>query len=827
MTQKKTDRAAKRIREKNEEHFKMDAKAPTQLRTPLETEKILREVEESRIKLETQNEELRCQSELLRESAEMLALQQIAVFDAAPVGIIQVSNRMMLSANRKFCEMTGYSLDEIVGANTRILYPSDEEYDEFARSTAYQLLFEGRITHSEIVLRRKDGSHITLSATGGSVDKAGASSAHIWVFDDLTERLQAADELQRINENYRLLLQNTDQGIYGIDETGRFTFLNRAALEMFGYRSDELVGRKSHSIIHHSYIDGTPYPFENCPIYRANAAATHSSGDNELFRRRDGTSFPIQFSTYPVPLSDTRTGTVVTFSDITKRKKAESEMSRLARAVKQSPISIMITDASGIIQFVNPRYAAVTGYTVEETIGQKASMLKSGLTPPETYQQLWEAITAGKTWEGEFENKRKDGGIFYEQATISPIRNDHGIITHYLAHKIDITEKKNIMQQLLHSQKLESIGQLSGGLAHDLNNILTVVNGYATLAQQMVDKNEIQENYINEIVKASSRASSLTHSLLAFSRKQEMNRQKQNLNLLITTVASFISRVMRDNIEFTLSLHEEPLGVYVDDVQLEQVLLNLATNARDAMPYGGSLSMATAVGEMDEEYIDIHGFGRVGRYAVITVTDSGHGMDAVTKQMVFDPFFTTKEVGKGTGLGLSMALAIIKQHGGFIELQSESGKGCVFKLYLPLLADALVKAPDDLQDSLVESGTGTILLAEDDPATLSIMQQLLERSGYKVITAVDGKDAVKKFVMFCDEIQLVISDLIMPKKSGRQAFNEIRELSSEVRFIFMSGHPSYVIEREGEFGEDVEIIMKPVLPFDLLNKIGTIIGGNQ
>jgi CheY-like chemotaxis protein len=306
-----------------------------------------------------------------------------------------------------------------------------------------------------------------------------------------------------------------------------------------------------------------------------------------------------------------------------------------------------------------------------------------------------------------------------------------------------------------------------------------------------------------------------------------MNRQKQNLNLLITTVASFISRVMRDNIEFTLSLHEEPLGVYVDDVQLEQVLLNLATNARDAMPHGGSLSITTAEGEMDEEYIDIHGFGRVGRYAVITVTDSGYGMDAVTKQMVFDPFFTTKEVGKGTGLGLSMALAIIKQHGGFIELQSESGKGCVFKLYLPLLADALVKAPDDLQDSLVESGTGTILLAEDDPATLSIMQQLLERSGYKVITAVDGKDAVKKFVMFCDEIQLVISDLIMPKKSGRQAFNEIRELSSEVRFIFMSGHPSYVIEREGGFGEDVEIIMKPVLPFDLLNKIGTIIGGNQ
>lgn len=450
-------------------------------------------------------------------------------------------------------------------------------------------------------------------------------------------------------------------------------------------------------------------------------------------------------------------------------------------------------------------------------------MLKSGLTPPETYQQLWETITTGKTWEGEFENKRKDGCIFYEHATISPIRNDLGIITHYLAHKIDITEKKNIMQQLLQSQKLESIGQLAGGLAHDLNNILTVVNGYATLANQVVEKNEIQENYINEIVKASFRASSLTNNLLAYSRKQEMNRQKQNLNLLITTVASFISRVLRDNIEFTLALHEEPLGVYVDDVQIEQVLLNLATNARDAMPDGGSLSITTAEGAMDEEYIDIHGFGRVGRYAVITVTDSGHGMDAVTKQMVFDPFFTTKEVGKGTGLGLSMVMGIIKQHGGFIELQSEPGKGCVFKLYLPLLAIALVKASDDLQAPRMECGSGTILLAEDDPATLRIMQELLERAGYKVITAVDGEDAVKKFVMFCDEIQLVISDLIMPKKSGKQAFNEIRGFSSEMKFIFVSGHSSDLIEREGEFGDDVELIMKPVLPFELLKKISELL----
>ena len=387
----------------------------------------------------------------------------------------------------------------------------------------------------------------------------------------------------------------------------------------------------------------------------------------------------------------------------------------------------------------------------------------------------------------------------------------------------DITDQKSTMAQLLHSQKQESIGQLAGGLAHDLNNILSVINGYATLTRLDMNKDTKQFNYLNEVITASSRAASLTSSLLTYSRKQEMNQHNQNLNALITTVGSFISRVIHDNIEFTLSLHDDPLVAYVDTVQIEQVLLNLATNARDAMPLGGTFTIATVAGDMDETFIATHGYGKVGRYAIITVTDNGHGMDNQTKRKAFSPFFTTKEVGKGTGLGLSMVMGIIKQHGGFIDLQSEPGSGSVFRLYLPLTDTGAVAAAPAEENLPLDKGLGTILVAEDDPATLSVLEAFLKMAGYTVITAIDGQDAVEKFAARRGEIDLVISDVIMPRKSGKAASDEIRGMSDTVKFIFVSGHSDHVIEREGYFDTDTEIVIKPILPFELLKKMRDIL----
>ena len=502
------------------------------------------------------------------------------------------------------------------------------------------------------------------------------------------------------------------------------------------------------------------------------------------------------------------------------RKKTQARLYKLSSAIEQNPISILITDTLGRIEFVNPQFTKQTGYSAEESVGQYMSMLKSGLTKAETYKNLWLTISAGIKWDGILCNKRKDGSLFDEHVTISPLLDSNGAITNYLCHKEDLTEKKNLLGQLIQSQKLESIGELAGGLAHDLNNILSVVNGYATLAQFGVDKETKEFFYLNEINRASARAASLTRSLLAYSRKQEMDQQDQDLNLLMESVGSFIKRILHESIEFTLSLHADPLGVFVDTVQIEQAILNLATNARDAMPDGGNFSISTTVGSVDEQFVATHRDWTVGRYAIITVTDTGCGMTEQTKHKLFEPFFTTKEVNKGTGLGMSMVMGIISQHNGFIDLQSELGKGSMFQLYLPLIdIGESTMEPAEQQNLQTGKNAGTILVAEDDDDTRNALAEFLSRAGYTVISAIDGQDAVDKFAARTDKIDLVISDVVMPRKSGNTAIEEICQMSESVKFIFVSGHSDEVIWSGGQIGTNVEIMAKPILPFELLQKI--------
>ncbi len=629
----------------------------------------------------------------------------------------------------------------------------------------------------------------------------------VWEF---AEKKRAETELQESNDRHRFILQTAMNGFWLLDLHGRLIEVNDMYCQLSGYSEQELLSMNVADI----------EADETIADIAARTQQIRERGQARFetrHRRKDGSIFDVEICCQYQPIEG---GYLVVFiRDITERKQSESKMHKLSSAIEQSPVSIMITDTKGMIEFVNPKFTKITGYSAEEAIGQNPRMLKSGLTPPETYQKVWSTIAAGKIWEGEFINKCKNGCIYYEHATISSLSDNNGDITHFMAIKEDITEKKSLFEQLAHSQKIESIGQLAGGLAHDLNNILSVVSGYVTLAQLGMDKEQEQFRYLDEVIRATSRAAALTHSLLAYSRKQEMNQQRQDLNLLITTVGSFISRIIRDNIIFTLSLAAEPLGVNVDMVQIEQVLLNLATNARDAMADGGTFTIATTAGSMDERFIATHSYGTVGRYAVITVTDSGHGMDQETKRKVFDPFFTTKESGKGTGLGLAMVMGIIKQHGGFIDLQSEPGRGSVFQLYLPLVEAEEVTVPPADQDTLIEKVSGTILVAEDDPETCALLAEFLTIAGYTVITATDGQDAVEKFAARKEEIELVISDVVMPRKSGKAASEEIRQMSDRVKFMFISGHANDVIWREGDLGADVEIIAKPILPYELLKNI--------
>ncbi len=499
-------------------------------------------------------------------------------------------------------------------------------------------------------------------------------------------------------------------------------------------------------------------------------------------------------------------------------RELQESVTRYDRLAEQSGTMIWEVDANGLYTFVNHVSKAVFGYRPKEMIGLMHFFDVFPESERDAIKKRVAPIFKNKQNVINFENKTttKDGRQLWWTTNAIPILSEDGTLLGYRGSDTDITEKKNLTEQLMHSQKMESIGKLAGGLAHDLNNILTVINGYATMLKFSIPQHEEPQ----QILKATTRAASLTHALLAYSRKQSMQQSNQNLNLLIADVGAFIKRILHDNIEFTLSLANDPLFVFADKVQIEQVMLNFTTNARDAMPRGGTFSIATSAGRIDEGYIATHGFGEIGSYAIITVSDTGHGMDAETVLKVFDPFFTTKEVGKGTGLGLSMVFGIVRQHGGFIDLQSEPGKGSVFRIYLPLVDAEMVEDGPVENDELMEAASGTtLLLAEDDPTTLFMMAEFLKKAGYTVVTAVDGQDAVEKFAAHKDEIKLVISDVIMPRKSGKTACDEIREMVKTTKFIFVTGHSRAEFGHEDTPDTDDVMMIKPLLPFELLSKI--------
>jgi two-component system NtrC family sensor kinase len=485
----------------------------------------------------------------------------------------------------------------------------------------------------------------------------------------------------------------------------------------------------------------------------------------------------------------------------------------------------MITDKDGTIEYVNPRFTQATGYTYEEAIGQNPRIQK-GDTPYEIHRLLWSTISQGKVWEGDFHNRKKNGTLFWEHATISPIRNEAGEITHYMSIKEDITERRSLEEQLRQAQKMEAIGTLAGGIAHDFNNILTAIIGYTTLLKMEVKMSGKPLEYINNLMALTDRAAGLTKGLLAFSRNQTMTSRLVNLNDIVSMITKLICRLIGEQIVVATHLSSFPITIMADSGQIEQVLMNLATNARDVMPDGGNLIISTDVVNLEAGNNLLVASSQPGKYALLTVTDTGSGMDQATVARIFEPFFTTKEVGKGTGLGLSILYGIISQHHGFVTVDSNPGFGTTFSIYFPLVIAA--ETEDQNKDvTSVTGGTETVLIAEDEASILSVVSYVLKQFGYQVIEAVDGEEAVEKFRENADAISLVIMDTIMPRKNGRAAFEAISKIRPGVLTLFVSGYPADFIEQRRLLPEGTAFLPKPVSPIDLLRSIRQLLDGQK
>jgi len=409
-----------------------------------------------------------------------------------------------------------------------------------------------------------------------------------------------------------------------------------------------------------------------------------------------------------------------------------------------------------------------------------------------------------------------DGSTRYIDFSLKPIIDAEGKVVMLIPEGRDITSYKRLEEQLRQSQKMEAIGTLAGGVAHDFNNILTAIMGFGSILRAKLENSPLA-HYTDDILAAADKASKLTHSLLTFSRKQIMETRPEEINAIVRTIDNILRRVIGEDVELHCSFASEELVIMADCGQIEQVLMNLAVNARDAMPRGGILGIKTECIELTEGMLGT--VLKPGAYARISVSDTGGGIDDVTRERIFEPFFTTKEVGKGTGLGLSIVYGIIKQHGGEINVYSEPGKGTCFKIYLPLVKFSCISAPRSESTVHVAGGTETILLAEDNDGARSFMVHALEDYGYQVIEALDGEDALAKYRANRDRIQLLLLDVVMPRMNGREVYDAVRKEGGRVRALFSSGYTADIIEQKGLTEEGIGFLAKPVTVQVLLGKV--------
>ncbi|MCL4457049.1 MAG: PAS domain S-box protein [Nitrospirae bacterium] len=736
-------------------------------------------------------------------------------------GIYLIQDNLFRYVNQAIASTFGYKVEELIDKLGPMDLTAPENRDLVAGNIRRRI--EGEVQDIRYSFRglRKDGTLIDVEVHGARVEYNG-KPAVIGTLLDITER-KKAEEVRAFLAN---ITEHATDAIEGLDLDTNIVSWNRGAETLFGYTAQEIIGR-SHSLI-------VPKEAQEACHGRFKKATMEGFVRAETERvKKDGRRFPVEMTlTALKDEGDEHTGFVCITRDITERKRAEESLrkseeryKRLLESVTNYIYTVEIKDGKPVPTKHGPGCVAVTGYTSEEYEAD----------PHLWYQMVYEGdrevviAQANKVLSGEavkpLEHRiiHKDGSIRWVRNAPVPRYDEHGRVVAYDGLITEITGSKKLEEQLRHAQKMEAIGQLAGGIAHDFNNMLNAIIGFGGLMQMDMKEDDPNRAHLKEILNAGERAAHLTKSLLAFSRKQIIEPKPQDLNEIIKGVEKFLSRIIGEDIELKTALSDKGLTVFVDSGQIEQVLMNLATNARDAMPDGGDLIIETGPVQIDEEYIKRHGYGDHGMYALLSVTDSGIGMDEKTRERIFEPFFTTKELGRGTGLGLSMVYGIVKQHDGFINVYSEPGNGMTFKIYLPLIESEAREAVSTAPAVYPERGTETVLVAEDDQAVRNLTRDVLERFGYKVIAAEDGEEAIEKFMDNKKDIQLLLLDVLMPKKNGKEVYEEIKKINPGIKTIFLSGYTANLIHKKGILEEGLDFILKPVSPKELLGKVREIL----
>jgi two-component system cell cycle sensor histidine kinase/response regulator CckA len=503
------------------------------------------------------------------------------------------------------------------------------------------------------------------------------------------------------------------------------------------------------------------------------------------------------------------------------REQAESTLGLQAAALNSAADAMVITDREGTLVWVNPAFTQLTGYPAHEALGRNPrDLLKSGVHDAAFYDVMWATLLNGQVWRGELTNRRKDGATYVEGQTITPVRNGAGEVTHYVAIKRDLTEPRRMEAQFLQAQKMEVVGRLAGGIAHDFNNLITVINGTAELALMDLAPQHPLRGDFERIKESGLRAASLTRQLLSFSRRQIASREPIDIGHLLTDFRGMLQRLIGEDITLIVKAQSSMAAVAADPSQIEQVILNLAVNARDAMPRGGQLTIEASQVELDAHFAAAHPGVKAGPHLMLAVTDTGTGMSPATLSRVFEPFFTTKEPGKGTGLGLATVYAIVQQTGGAVWVESSPGEGSTFRICLPVSGGGAIA---QVAEAPPAAGHETVLLVEDDASVRDLATRILQSSGYTVLSAFDAVSALERLRSCGDGVALIVTDVVLPGLSGRALAEQAQRLRPGIPVLYTSGYTDDTVLAHGVAQNTVHYIGKPFTVSALTNKIRDVL----
>ncbi len=792
----------------------------------------------------------------LRKSMVSLNQQKFAMDQHSIVSVSDM-NWKITYANDKLVEVSQFSLEELLGQDQRKIDAGERNHEIF--SEVEKIVSTGKVWKGEIISRKKDGSPYWVETTiSPFTDESGTPYQYVTIRTNITERKLAEQNLaERVNHaefNANVGAALTEGGPLReilqkcVELSVKHLDVSFARIWIFNQQEEMLELQASAGM--YTHIDG---PHSRVPLgklkigliaqkrkpHLTNTVIGDPRVNDQDWARKEGMT---AFAGYPLIVENRLAGVMAMFSKevITEatfdtlgsvadeialgieRKRAEKELARLAKAVEHAAETILITDVEGVINYVNPAFERITGYSRDEAIGKNPSFLKSGVHDNSFYKNMWGTITKGQVWSGRVTNRRKSGEQYKEESTISPITDHSGAVVGYVAVKKDVTEELKMERQAQQSQKMEAIGTLAGGIAHDFNNILTAIIGYAEMTAEGFPANSETRENLNEILHAGNRAKELVKQILAFSRQNDKTLKPLYPHLIVKESLRLLRATVPSTIEIIEDTDKSSGAILADATQLSQVIMNLCTNAEYVMrKTGGVLTISLKPVKVNAKLASAHNGLQEGSYVRLTVGDTGSGMDRKTLERIFEPFFTTKSQGEGTGMGLSAVHGIVASYGGAIVVESKIGQGTIFHVYLPQIKKDVSLGDETILD--VERGEESVLFVDDEQSIALLGKKILERLGYKVVSSTSAQEALDIFLKAPEKFDIVITDQTMPEMTGFDLAGEIMRISPDMPIILCTGYSHTIDEEQARSIGIKEYVMKPIKTHELAKVIRRVL----